>query len=246
MLCERLLTHHATRDLPLERKAFEEVVEAACKQRGIEVVRPSSSTNERWDLLVFDTGGPERWSLKTEGSEGIRDATINITKLAEASWVQTLNSGPNPGAALARELQSRIEGYTKDVQRLLILRFFSSEAASPHDRLRVYQLLEVPLDIFDWLLAQPTANVAAVLNTTVRNKAVRTIRVKLPGHPYQVGEVRAGPDGRAPMIELPDMNRNYPTEFSVGLDVNDGKLKVTGIPLSAWRVHALWTLLPMA
>jgi hypothetical protein len=232
---ERLLVHHATKEQGLERREFEEAIGSAARQQGIALDWPQSKTQARWDVSVA-TNPPERWSLKTESADHVKDATISVSKLTEARWVQTA------GMALPQMLQDYVRAYIAEVQRLLVLRRFAGPSAA-----LVYQLVEIPVTLLRPVATATSQSLAQQLANS------KTLQVVLPGAMYSP-TVSRDPVDAEPLIEIPDLNRTSGTPtrkpvrsgtFSLGLDMSDGKIKLERVPLSACEVHAIWTLLPL-
>ena len=241
-LSEELILHHTTQDIPLAHKAFETVVEQACQAQGLIVTNPTSKTNRRWDLAVGAPGGTsENWSLKTEG--GAKEATVDITKLSEAAWI-TAEAKLNDGnATLAAHVREYLRDYMASVQRLLVLRSVSVANVDYDGPAFMYQLIEVPVSILGAPLEWQQGEMEAKLADT------KTLRVDVAGHPYKAAsqdELALDPGGRHRLVEMPDHNRKFDFAYSLGLDVSDGKVKLTTVPLAVCQVYATWVLMPVS
>ena len=145
-----LSVHHGTTTEPLAQKSFETVFRNACESVGWQILNPVSETRRFLDLEIRRDGYPEqKLSLKSTAAQQLSRTTVHISKLTEAAWVQDM-----------RTARDRREGtlmlfreYMAAVDSILMLRAFRKGQNIPS----VYQLVEIPSDIFQSLEQAPLA-----------------------------------------------------------------------------------------
>lgn len=222
-LVDQLVAHHATKTMPLERKSFEEAVEIAVDSIGQSVLKPASATQQRWDLVV----NGERWALKTEGAKGIKEASVVVSKLTEARWIQQATDSRD----LAERLSGYLEDYLDNVDRMFVLRCFQGSPAI------VYELVEVPVSVLKPAVELGEPELERRLSTS------KTLRYELPGYHYSPGEQDST---GSTTVSYPFRHPGgVPLNLGIRLDQSDGKVALSDIPLAVCVVHAVVALLPV-
>lgn len=139
-----LLTHHSFMGSPLFQESFDAAFIAACERAGFSV--QSAPDGQRfWDVKVDG----RKISLKSTKARGLRDSTLHISKLTEAAWIQdcrTASRRQDKTKALFRE-------YCNEVDAIIQLRYFAS--------LQKYELVEVPVPLFEQILDVPRKHFSA-------------------------------------------------------------------------------------
>lgn len=144
-----LSVHHSATTEPLGLTAFETVFRNACEHLGWPIDPPGSRTQRFVDLTVRPGAGPERrLSLKSTAARRLSTTSLHISKLTEAAWIQD--------ARTARDRRSRTQElfrqYQAAVTHIIMLRAFrQGPGAVPN----LYQLVEVPVTIFDSVQTAP-------------------------------------------------------------------------------------------
>jgi Type II site-specific deoxyribonuclease len=158
----RLRGHHGLSIEPLSTTQFEAAFNEACISAGWRVQAARSATQRFYDTTV-STGDSEsrRLSLKASSAKDMRAATVHISKLTEAAWIQD-----------ARRLTDRRDRivelfteYRKTTSAIVMLRGFRARQGFEV----LYELLEIPTTIF-----------APVATLTVQQAQPGTI--KIPGN----------------------------------------------------------------
>jgi hypothetical protein len=127
----KLLTHHCFMGSPLFQESFDSAFVAACQQSGHQVSWAPEG-QRFWDVMVDG----RRISLKSSKAKQLRLETLHISKLTEAAWIQDCRT-----ATKRRELTFRLfKEYCEEVDAIYQLRYFS--------RLRMYELVEIPVTLF--------------------------------------------------------------------------------------------------
>jgi len=131
----KLLTHHCFMGSPLFQESFDSAFTAACSHAGHRVA--AAPEGQRfWDVTVEG----RRISLKSSKAKSLRDATLHISKLTEAAWIQDCRT-----ATKRREHTCRLfQEYCDEVDAIVQLRYFRS--------LRLYELVEIPVSLFSEVL----------------------------------------------------------------------------------------------
>ena len=142
-----LSVHHGATEEPLGLTAFESVFRNACKASGWLVDPPGSATRRFVDLRVaLESGSLRRLSLKSTAARRLSEATVHISKLTEAAWIQDERT-PTGRRNRLREL---FHSYRQEVDAILLLRAFRVDGI-PHR----YQLVEIPTALFDGVKHAP-------------------------------------------------------------------------------------------
>ncbi len=131
----KLLTHHCFIGSPLFQESFDSAFTAACQNAG-HAVEPAPSGQRFWDVLIDG----RRISLKSSKSQSLKQATLHISKLTEAAWIQDCRT-----AVRRRDLTHRLfREYCDEVDAIVQLRYFRSP--------RLYELVEIPVSLFRQVL----------------------------------------------------------------------------------------------
>lgn len=147
-----LSVHHAATTVPLGLTSFETVFRDACSHVKWPVSPPGSATQRFVDLSVF-TGSDRlrHLSLKSTAAKTLSPSTVHISKLTEAAWIQDTRTP----AARRRATLDLFASYRRVVTSILMLRAF--RAAEDDQPPRLYQLVEIPVELFDSIQHEPTA-----------------------------------------------------------------------------------------
>lgn len=144
-----LSVHHGATTEPLGLTAFETVFRNACEHLEWPIDPPGSKTQRFVDLTVRPGAGPERrLSLKSTAARNLSRTSLHISKLTEAAWIQdarTSRDRRNLTLELFRQYQAA-------VTHIVMLRAFRE---GPHEVPSLYQLVEVPANIFDPVQSAP-------------------------------------------------------------------------------------------
>lgn len=144
-----LSVHHGATTEPLGLSSFETVFRNACEHVQWPVDPPGSMTQRFVDLSVRPRSRRRRrLSLKSTAAKSMSRMSLHISKLTEAAWIQDVRT-----ARVRREHTLRLfREYKRAVGQIVMLRAFregSDEIPSQ------YQLVEVPVRIFDSLHEAP-------------------------------------------------------------------------------------------
>ncbi|RIK08229.1 MAG: hypothetical protein DCC49_09200 [Acidobacteria bacterium] len=131
---DSLLVYHATHTQRLTKKAFEFAFRDASEAAGREATITSNQVNPGADVLVDGV----KYSLKTEGAQGISSLTVTISKLMEAAWIRDCVTGED----FAREASRRIAEHLGSYDRILVLRSFAEIGGDVR-----YDLVEIPVAV---------------------------------------------------------------------------------------------------
>jgi hypothetical protein len=168
----RLVVHHTANEEKFKKKSFEFAFVAASAAGGKTGRINTNATFPGADVTVDGTN----YSLKTEASAGIDEATITISKLMEARWIRECRTGDDFAAGVQQHVVGHLRGY----ERILMLRAFDVSGGVRYD------LIEIPLDVL--LAAQHltgadfaarTANGSS--SATVRHNGNYAYRLRLDG-----------------------------------------------------------------
>lgn len=134
----RLRAHHALQSKPLGRLPFEDAFRAACTAAGYSVGPSLGATASYIDLTVDG----KNLALKTTSARDVKRDFAHISKLCEAAWIQDVRS------AIERERHTKqlFRDYLGITDRLFQLRVL------PDEEEWIYQLLEVPMELFSPIL----------------------------------------------------------------------------------------------
>lgn len=140
----KLLTHHCFMGSPLFQESFESAFVTACSFAGHSVERAPEG-QRFWDVTVDG----RRISLKSTKAKSLRMETLHISKLTEAAWIQDCRT-----AAKRCEGTHRLfSEYCDEVDAIVQLRYFT--------KLRLYELVEIPVSLFRQVLDVGKAHFAA-------------------------------------------------------------------------------------
>lgn len=125
-----LLTHHYFLKAPLATSSFEAAFVRAAEAAGHKVeIAPDGY--RFWDVEVDG----KKISLKSTAAASLRDATLHISKLCEAAWIQDMR-----GAAQREDrTKALFDEYTSSVSSIVQLRFFKKRA--------FYEMVSIPSDL---------------------------------------------------------------------------------------------------
>ena len=137
-----LSVHHGATPEPLAQKAFETAFRNACEYVRWPVDPPGSLTQRFVDATVEAGGETRRLSLKSTAARNLSEASVHISKLTEAAWIQDART---PGTR-RDAMQTLFHEYREAVSAILMLRAFRQGADVPPRR---YQLVEIPVRVFD-------------------------------------------------------------------------------------------------
>ena len=169
-----LSVHHGATIEPLGLSSFETVFRNACEHLEWSVDPQGSRTQRFVDLVVRPKFGKRRrLSLKSTAAKNLSKTTVHVSKLTEAAWIQD--------ARTARDRRDRtlelFRQYRKAVSQIVMLRAFrESVDMVPHK----YQLVEVPVSIFDSIQQAPLRvfeRDAPVIECTLGNRAVAIVAI---------------------------------------------------------------------
>ena len=94
------------------------------------------------DITVDVAGETRKLSLKSTAARDLSEATVHISKLTEAAWIQDARTPSARRIAMLDLFQQ----YREAVSAILMLRAFRTDAGTPPQR---YQLVEIPVRLFD-------------------------------------------------------------------------------------------------
>lgn len=138
-----LSVHHGATTEPLRLTSFETVFRNACEYMGWNVLPPRSQTQRFIDMTV--SPHPDmtlNLSLKSTAARNLSKTSLHISKLTEASWIQDIRK-----ASQRRfETINLFRAYRQAVSHIIMLRAFRDKHEAPP---YLYQLVEVPVSIFD-------------------------------------------------------------------------------------------------
>ena len=136
----RLRAHHALNPEPLVTSAFEAAFNGACDVAGYDVAPAVSAVHRFFDTTVEgDDGTVRRISLKSSAAKDLKEATLHISKLTEAAWIQDARKQKDRHTWL----KDLFRDYRDSTDAILQLRCFRVD-----DGYR-YQLVEVPTSMFE-------------------------------------------------------------------------------------------------
>ncbi|MXZ83567.1 MAG: hypothetical protein F4Z10_07775 [Synechococcus sp. SB0666_bin_14] len=138
-----LSVHHGATTEPLRLTAFETVFRNACEHMDWNVLPPESQTQRFIDMTVSPRPGMTlHLSLKSTAARNLSKTSLHISKLTEASWIQDIRK-----ASQRRfETINLFRAYRQAVSHIIMLRAFRDKQEAPP---YLYQLVEVPVSIFD-------------------------------------------------------------------------------------------------
>jgi len=127
----KLLTHHCFMGSPLFQESFDSAFISACSHAG-HAVNLAPDGRRFWDVLIEG----RRISLKSSKAKNLRQATLHISKLTEAAWIQDCRT------AIKRREQTfnLFKEYVAEVDAIIQLRYFLLS--------RRYELVEIPVSLF--------------------------------------------------------------------------------------------------
>ena len=169
-----LSVHHGATTEPLGLSSFETVFRNACEHLHWSIDPPGSRTQRFVDMVVHpQSGSRRRLSLKSTAAMDLSTATLHISKLTEAAWVQD--------ARTARDRRDRtlelFRQYQRAVTQIVMLRAFREDVGKiPHK----YQLVEIPVGIFDSIQQAPLKifeRDAPVIECSVGNRVVAVVAI---------------------------------------------------------------------
>jgi hypothetical protein len=134
----RLQLHHATHSKELQRTAIEDAFRAASLAAGRNVSPPMSATKRFIDEIIDGEGV----ALKGSAARDIKEDRVHISKLCEAAWIQDVRGS----VQRAEAAKNQIRMYLNVVDRIYQLRVI------PNTRQWVYQLVEIPVSLFEPIL----------------------------------------------------------------------------------------------
>ena len=143
-----LSVHHAATTVPLGLTSFETVFGNACEHIGWSIEPAPSATQRFVDMIVQSGTNTRQLSLKSTAAKAMSKSAVHISKLTEAAWIQDART------AKARRDQtlSLFRDYQATVSEIMMLRAFRS---APSEIPGLYQLIEIPVTIFDSIQAAP-------------------------------------------------------------------------------------------
>jgi len=167
-----LSVHHGATIEPLRLTAFETVFRNACEHMGWNVLSPESQTQRLIDMTVSPHPGMTlHLSLKSTAARNLSKTSLHISKLTEASWIQDIRK-----ASQRRfETIKLFRAYRQAVSRIIVLRSFRDKYEAPP---YLYQLVEVPVSIFDSIenaLVEAFATDGPRAPCTIDGKQVATV-----------------------------------------------------------------------
>ncbi|MCY4174114.1 MAG: hypothetical protein OXF25_08670 [Cyanobacteria bacterium MAG CAR3_bin_5] len=138
-----LSVHHGATTEPLRLTSFETVFRNAWEHVGWNVLPPESQTQRFIDMTVRPRPGMRmHLSLKSTVVKNLSKTSLHISKLTEASWIQDIRK-----ASQRRfETIKLFRAYRQAVSHIIMLRTFRDTYEAPP---YLYQLVEVPVSIFD-------------------------------------------------------------------------------------------------
>lgn len=131
----KLLTHHCFMGSPLFQESFDSAFTAACSHAGHQVEQAPAG-QRFWDVMIDG----RRISLKSSKARSLRDATLHISKLTEAAWIQDCRTATTRW----EHTQRLFRKYCSEVDAIVQLRYFHS--------LRLYELVEIPVSLLAQVL----------------------------------------------------------------------------------------------
>ena len=141
----RLLVHHALADERFNKLYFEYAMQGALVASGHDARLTKGRTVPGADLVIvkghdtFETT-VEKYSLKTEASEGIQPDSVTISKLMEAAWMRGRDA-----TGLHTGILEKIIPHLNQYDRIFMLRAFSARLQdAPAVR---YDLVEISADL---------------------------------------------------------------------------------------------------
>jgi hypothetical protein len=141
----QLLLHHASFGTPVKKEKFEQVLADACEKAGRQVHRATTATEMYYDIKIDE----EQYALKSQGDAKIKPGKVDLTKISEAARLQKFDGDSR---ALRNAFIAYLSGYRAAVQRLIVLRAFVEDNGV------LYELVEVPMALFELAQAVPEAN----------------------------------------------------------------------------------------
>lgn len=157
----RLAAHHAYSSSVLKKENFEHILEQAFRRSGVATVRAKGMTVRGADLTV----GGVTLSLKTEASQGLRSASITISKLMEAAWIKQVTALEDIPGFIASMVMPHFANY----DRIFILR---SYAATEREGFIRYDLREIPKDLLERIGDLSALDFSALTRTRTTSAAV--------------------------------------------------------------------------
>ncbi len=169
-----LSVHHGATTEALGLVSFETVFRNACEHMRWSVEPVDSPTQRFVDMIVLaGSDGARRLSLKSTAAKGLSESSLHISKLTEAAWIQDERTARG---RRARTLDL-FRQYQRAVTHILMLRAFRTGVdAIPHK----YQLVEVPVGIFDSIQHAPTTvfeRDAPTVDCTVGDRVVAVVAI---------------------------------------------------------------------
>ena len=136
----RLLVQHVFMGSPLFQEGFDAAFVASARIAG-RTVNAAPDGQRFWDVTV----DAAHISLKSSKAKSLRDDTLHISKLTEAAWIQDCRT-----ARLRHDRTCELfEEYTAEVQSVFQLRYFQKTT--------LYELVEIPIALFQQVLVLPTS-----------------------------------------------------------------------------------------
>jgi len=167
-----LSVHHGATTEPLKETAFESVFRNACEHVGWEVPPRGPTTQRFVDTTVDPRPGTKlRLSLKSTAAKNLSKTSVHISKLTEAAWLQDIRKASDR----KRGTVELFRAYRKAVSHIIVLRAFRDVAGEPP---HLYQLVEVPVSIFDSIESTPVEIFAVDgprIPCTIDGKRVATV-----------------------------------------------------------------------
>lgn len=130
----RLKVHHATHSKPLDRVSLEDAFKSAAIAAGSTVRSNQGATEPYIDVVINGEGV----AIKSTAARDVRDEWAHVSKLCEAAWLQDVRGAKDRETHL-KELMTRFLAKCARIYQLRVI----------PDRTRwIYQLLEIPVDLF--------------------------------------------------------------------------------------------------
>lgn len=139
----RLQAHHGTHTTVMDRLAFENALEAACRAEGKAVEPAPSRTTRFWDVRIDGA----QTSAKSTAASDLKVDTLHISKLSEAAWIQDCRSA----RMRHQKTMQLFEEFLAVVQRWIVLRAFRVSSGCR------YELVEIPVSLFETVLTLPVS-----------------------------------------------------------------------------------------
>ena len=133
----RLLFHHTVTDEVLNKKSFEYAFRDAMRVSGRRAEINTSGTARGYDVRVDN----DRYSLKTEAENSIRENVIHISKLMECAWLRYVGGSRE---VLVERIKKYLLPHFDNYDRILSLRIFRGFDIN----LVKYVLVEIPREMF--------------------------------------------------------------------------------------------------